>query len=255
MDVAAIQEEGEEMRNQELLQVKQNPLLMSGPLVNATLKDLKTQTRRVIAWSNSYVDGQITKFWREHWHELDFSKAWPDYGPSPAGNPGPYLHVPFPPEGTVHRVSPRYQVGDLIWIKETWNVEQAGTQFAVRYHADGERIWIHESNEIHLLNYLSGEDDGRIDERKRSSRFMPKWAARLWLVVKKVRPEWLQSISEEDAIAEGVTVPMAIEILVRYYGGSKHRVAFASLWDSINGKRYPYKSNPMVWVYGYERKP
>jgi len=229
------------MRNQELLQVKQHPLLMSGPLVNATLKDLKTQTRRVIAWSNSYVNGQITKFWRDHWHELDFSKAWPDYGPSPAGNPGPYLHVPFPPEGTVHRVSPRYQVGDLIWIKETWGrcdfpgTDTAFGRIKILYHADGD------------TDYDIGH--------WRSARFMPKRSARLWLVVKKVRPEWLQSISEEDAIAEGVTVPMALEILVRYYGGSKHRVAFASLWDSINGKRYPYKSNPMVWVYGYERKP
>ena len=229
------------MRNQELQQVKQHPLLMSGPLVNATLKDLKTQTRRVIAWSNSYVDGQITKFWREHWHELDFSQAWPDDGPSPAGNQGPYLHVPFPPEGTVHRIYPRYQVGDLIWIKETWGrCDFPGTDTAF--------------GRIKIVYRADGETKYDIDQW-RSARFMPKRAARLWLVVKKVRPERLQQISEEDAIAEGVTVPTGLEILVRYYGGSKYRVAFSSLWDSINGNRYPYKSNPMVWVYGYERKP
>jgi len=219
--------------------MKDRPILMQGWGVRAIYADLKTHTRRVIAWSNSYVDGQITKFWREHWHELDFSRARLDDGPSPAGNPGPYLHVPFPPEGTVHRVHPRYQVGDLIWIKETWGrCDFPGTNTAfgrikILYHADGD------------TDYDIG--------RWRSSRFMPKKYARLWLIVKKIRPECLQSISEEDVIAEGVTVPRALEILVRYYGGSKHRVAFASLWDSINGKRYPYKSNPMVWVIEYER--
>lgn len=35
---------------------------------------------------------------------MDWAKAWWDVGPSPAGNPGPYMHVPYPKDGTVHRV-------------------------------------------------------------------------------------------------------------------------------------------------------
>lgn len=36
--------------------------------------------------------------------DLDWSNAWVDNGPSPAGNAGPYLHVPYPKGDTVHRI-------------------------------------------------------------------------------------------------------------------------------------------------------
>lgn len=33
------------------------------------------------------------------WSKLDWSRAWMDAGPSPAGNPGPYWHVPWDFDG------------------------------------------------------------------------------------------------------------------------------------------------------------
>ena len=33
------------------------------------------------------------------WTKLDWSRAWMDMGPSPAGNLGPYWHVPWDFEG------------------------------------------------------------------------------------------------------------------------------------------------------------
>ena len=41
------------------------------------------------------------------WIELDWSKAWMDMGPSPAGNPGPYWHVPMKDGETTHRLYPK----------------------------------------------------------------------------------------------------------------------------------------------------
>jgi hypothetical protein len=41
------------------------------------------------------------------WEGLDWSKAYCDMGPSVAGNPGPYWHVPYPAEETVHRLYPK----------------------------------------------------------------------------------------------------------------------------------------------------
>jgi len=32
-----------------------------------------------------------------------------------------------------------------------------------------------------------------------------------------------------------------------------HRLNFEQLWDSINGKTYPWKDNPFVWVYEFRR--
>lgn len=38
---------------------------------------------------------------------LDWSKAWIDLGPSIAGNPGPYWHVPMDDGDTTHRLYPK----------------------------------------------------------------------------------------------------------------------------------------------------
>jgi hypothetical protein len=76
---------------------------------------------------------------------------------------------------------------------------------------------------------------------------MPRWASRITLRVKSVRVERVQDITEEDAKAEGWPYrhdvgggPLAIEW-------------FHALWDSINGKTYPWASNPWVWAVTFRR--
>ena len=89
---------------------------------------------------------------------------------------------------------------------------------------------------------------------------MPKEAARIWLEVVNTRPERLQRITEEDAIAEGISASDIEGIGRRYFVpgtdlvGHRARYAFVGLWDSINAKRgYPFTSNPWVWVYELRR--
>lgn len=41
------------------------------------------------------------------WDGLVWSRAWLDMGPSVAGNPGPYWHVPWKDGNTIHRLYPR----------------------------------------------------------------------------------------------------------------------------------------------------
>lgn len=209
---------------------------MQGWGVRAIQADMKTKTRRSVVWSNSYVDGQVKKFWREHWHELDFSRAWLDNGPSPAGNPGPYLHVPFPPDGTILRIYPQYQVGDLIWIKETFSFYDA-KHTKIQYQADLNGY--HKSGGWH------------------SSIFMPKKYARLWLRITNVRGERVQEIDEDDAEAEGMP-PAKWTCLnpgIGSYAVERYaRDDFQEVWDSINAKRgYPWESNHYVWVLEFER--
>lgn len=43
----------------------------------------------------------------EMFNRLDWSKAYVDLGPSVAGNPGPYWHVPMDDGDTVHRLYPK----------------------------------------------------------------------------------------------------------------------------------------------------
>ena len=85
--------------------------------------------------------------------------------------------------------------------------------------------------------------------RYKTARFLPRWASRITLLVKSVRVERLQDISEDDAIAEGVVCPR-----FGTYGMNPESI-FRDLWQSINGKRpgCSWDDNPWVWVIEFER--
>jgi hypothetical protein len=87
---------------------------------------------------------------------------------------------------------------------------------------------------------------------------MPKWAARLWLEITGVRVERLQEISEEDAQAEGCLNDVVFEYGYMTgpidYRGLYAVERFEDLWNSINGKKHPWESNPWVWVIEFKRK-
>lgn len=97
---------------------KQHALPMRTPAVLATLDGCKTQVRLPITRRNSLFDGHQDTPWPVGVYAWD--KAWVDQGPSPAGNPGPYLKLPcIAPEGDrpVHRIYPKWQPGDLLWVR------------------------------------------------------------------------------------------------------------------------------------------
>ena len=60
------------------------------------------------------IDGHSIrgKYYLRMWKLLDWSKAWVDMGPSPAGNPGPYWHVPVEIDGDlmVKRLYPSIKI-------------------------------------------------------------------------------------------------------------------------------------------------
>ncbi len=72
--------------------------------------------------------------------------------------------------------------------------------------------------------------------------FMPKEASRILLEITDVRAERLQEISREDCRREGSY--MATD--------QDDEGGFVNLWDSLNGKKYPWASNPWVWVISFK---
>jgi hypothetical protein len=85
--------------------------------------------------------------------------------------------------------------------------------------------------------------------RKRiSSIFMPRWASRITLEVTGVRVERLKQISLEDVEAEGTPISP-----IKYRGKYARFEDFKILWNSINGKKYPYETSPWVWVISFKR--
>lgn len=231
------------------------PILFSAPMVRAILDGRKTVTRRGLSKSNTFFNGMT---WPKYVRigDCNWQSAWVDDGPSPAGNPGPYLHVEWPygklcdggtDEKLWARVYPRKQPGDLLWVREAWS-------------PIGELSECTGPADIHY-RATSTEAEAALCEWKPSIH-MPRWACRLRLRVTAVKVERLQDISEEDAIAEGIIAmrSRAGSVPITVYGydanAQNHspsaRDAFSFLWTSINGPG-SWDVNPWVASYSFER--
>lgn len=244
----------------------ERPILFSGPMIRALLAGTKTQTRRLV---RNTTGGCAACF-------NDPRLAVPHHGEEAIFGGGPYLRLAYCEHNDRggDRIRCPYGVpGDRLWVRETWATPQ---QDIVAYQADGKagawmgngeggRMFIHHG---WIDGAASSERTGRwfgltkySDRRRkdgsgawRSGRFMPRWASRLTLEVTSVRVERLQDITEADILAEGVTVDMAAEMTgVPWSSLPTLHHAWAAGWDSINGKRAPWDSNPWVWVLGFRR--
>jgi len=237
--------------------VKERPILFSGKMVKAILEGRKTQTRRVVTRDNVFIDGGPA--YKKLWDALDLEKAWIDPGPSPAGNPGPYLQVPNPEMETTHRIYSKLLAVDQLWVRETFSNRRGDDSWPTSYKAD-EKI----------------ED---IHKEWKPSIHMPRWASRINLLIKEIRVERLQDITKSDAMAEGVTKKIFQGRWGEEHGysmdwsslGSPNKwtdkttverdiclgspqMAFANLWNKINKKRgFGWDYNPWVWVIEFER--
>jgi hypothetical protein len=148
-------------------EVRERPILFSGPMIRAILEGRKTKARRVVK-PQPPENGKPVAFWY----------GWP--GVAPCGERNNTLTSPWRP-------------GDRLWVKEAW---QAWAEFD-EVDADGIP-----ADARTRLNYPA---DGNLwDARKRHSRFMPRWASRITLEITDVRVERVQEISDSDCETEGL---------------------------------------------------
>ena len=132
---------------------------------------------------------------------------------------------------------PRYQIGEVVYIKEAHRyIQNDGDpyDFGIQYKLDSQVKWWRDNG--NLMDYP-------IDEKWRSPLFLKELFARHFIKITDVRAERLREISEEDAIASGISpeeTPDEAPPAMRY----------ASLWDSINPK-YPWELNPFVFTYKF----
>lgn len=220
-----------------------HPTLMRGELVAETLAGRKRATRRVVTPRTSLIDGHPTS--AATWASLDWSApVYTDPGPSPMGNPGPYLKVANVDGERRHRVYPRVQVGDRLWIRETW----ASLDAQCMRERDRSRVFYRADDPT---TYPT-------DGRWRSSMMMPRWACRLVVKVLEVRPERVQEITDDGAREEGVAAckwpsDQPLTGGSGFVGDGRHRAGFAILWDELNADRgFGWSENPWVWVYRYQ---
>lgn len=151
--------------------MKERPILMSGPMVVATLEGRKTKTRRIVKPQPTRIppfDGPTTSEY-DVWPDERSCLTWDDL----ISRPAYYAGCGWCPCGGV---------GDRLWVRETWRHYIAENRTA--YRADGEE------DVTPLLTW-------------RPSIHMPRWASRLSLTIADVAVERLQEISEADKRAEG----------------------------------------------------
>lgn len=232
------------------------PILFNTPMVQAILAGRKTMTRRVIKPQPTFEPYQNDSFGIPFWVWKDC--RWIDGG------------IGFPESGD--RDHAKYQPGDILWVREKWRIgywdEHGG--IAVDYKADGharseriqvdddrsrfQRYWLQCTEDCEKAGLVPDKDThryewakGQAPTRWRPSIFMPREAARLFLKVRGVWVEQLQSISSYDAMREG----MEVDIFRDEYDPVE---LFQETWDAINAKRgCGWESNPWVWVYTFER--
>lgn len=205
--------------------MKYRPILLNTENVKATQEERKTQTRRVYK-NIKILDGLMLK---------GEEQEWCPYG----------------------------KIGDRLWVKETfyawgeWIKGEGKTKtgkqkykFAYRRHGFCKAIQFEKPEMVYSsIKTLSNKQRNIIGWFKRPSLFMQKKHSRITLEITDIRVERLQDISEEDCEKEGSPYR-------GIYGGQdmyfEQRVWFEELWDSINANKYPWDSNPWVWVISYK---
>ena len=210
------------------------PILFKGEMVRALLSGAKTQTRRVIKPQPLHIS------WFEH------QNGW----------------CAKITEQKYEMVNLPYQVGDLLWVRETWATSSIYDRLSPKNIPINGLLW-----------FASEGTKPDHAGRWRPSIFMPQWASRITLKVTGVRIERVNQISEEDAIAEGVAPGFRYEFCGTsswhenrderldkgFEMGKVKRTGpvelFAALWDSINGKKpgCKFADGPWVMVVEVER--
>jgi hypothetical protein len=259
------------------------PILFSRSMVLAILAGQKTQTRRTVRMTDlEYIGPRDCEDDPASW-------GWEDeYGDFHTLSRDASDGIPIP--------CPYGVPGDRLWVREEhyryghWEpilgvTTKTGRQ-KWRFMADSDVI-LYDPPKTYRKG-MHARDPSASCWHKRLARFMPRSASRITLEVTSIRVERLQTISEEDARAEGVPPNWGNDLtgwVPEEHGyltvaGLRHgterpgedcdedgtvpgtgkpayvftaREAFRSLWDSINGDRAPWASNPWVWRVGVRR--
>ncbi len=229
-------------------EIRYRPIIFTGPMVRALLNGTKTQTRRIVSDSNSLGN------WKPS--QCDMTRAFVDHGPSPIGNPGPYLHAPVSgdalvrrgfsrDEGIVDRIYCKWWPPERLWVRESW---------ATRLDRDHLKPSELDPARDHPMFWADPNTCmtgcGGAAGRRRSPFHLPRWASRITLDLTAVRVERVQEISEADTRAEGVLEYAKAALSATAEQDLTALGMFELLFCSING-REAWDRNCWVWALSF----
>ena len=197
--------------------VKEKGIMFCADMVKAIVYDkTKTHTRRTSGlekinknpnyWSNPYCFYNLWVFYNSYTSE-------------------------------VIKCKPRYNVGDILYLKETYKVSVSpNSVIPVFYKVDSLVRFLNPST-YEYSSELSNGDELFKDLKWQSAMFMKRGYARhnRYEVV-SVNPHRIQSITEAEVLNEGF----------------KTVKDFAETVDRLNKKSKPWDNNSWVWDYGFK---
>ncbi|HDR2588959.1 TPA: hypothetical protein QCI16_003105 [Enterobacter ludwigii] len=222
--------------------MKERGMIFNGEMVRAIIDGRKTQTRRPIT-----PQPTLTK-------RSGFSWKGNLYG---SGSDDRETNINF-----AHVACPFGKPGDRIWVRETFQGPLFDFEQMEAYQED--------SSKFQKPKFCVYKADGKpapeffdADENLhccwRPSIHMPRWASRITLEITGVRVERLHSISERDAVREGLfQLPASgrycLQPGMQYFGEASRsaKEVYSWLWESIYGAE-SWHSNPWVWVIEFKR--
>ena len=239
--------------------MREKPILFSTEMVRAILNGWKTQTRRVI---KPQPNGEIKANIPYEFYGSKTERIFTD---------------------TKAYLAP-YSVGDVLWVRETWRCIKydsmdGNLSYGVKFKDGEQEHFEFDDNErFHQFGKYAFKNGWQ------SPYYMPREAARLFLLVKAVRVERLQEITEQDAIAEGAlytdfgthvpTWKASLDGGKTYHPARPQQhngwhmspvnspdqcyftatSAFAGYWNRLNAKRgHSWDTSPWVWVIEFSR--
>ncbi|MGG6084651.1 hypothetical protein ACQSEB_23790 [Salmonella enterica] len=210
--------------------MKERGMIFNGEMVRAILEGRKAQTRRPFNWRRQPAMEMA---------ERDDGSLWPWAEDCERG-------------GDIWFACPFGEVGDRIWVRETFRVHSRATDVATLvYRASVRNSWTEQTHRVPVAVC----NKPATPEKWTPSIHMPRWASRILLEITDVRVERLNAISQEDAQAEGMELTgwrptysdpdSGGEVWTPYDN-------FAQLWSSIYGEE-SWQANPWVWVIEFKR--
>ncbi|MHB9976073.1 hypothetical protein ACX803_18805 [Klebsiella pneumoniae] len=230
--------------------MKERGMIFNGEMTRAILDGRKTQTRRIMKPQPEPCPRG------GHWWPSNVFKTMLHVEDEMQNGKGGW-------GGLVGDACPFGDVGDRIWVRETFQGPLVHEELFEEYSAYPEKFETPEYCEYAADGGVRPEYcdlDDNLRHGWRPSIHMPRWASRILLEITNVRVERLNAISEEDAEAEGIDMEALYDSQDCYDCIADHNMtgrptvtgAFKYLWESIYGEE-SWKANPWVWVIEFKR--
>lgn len=213
--------------------MKSRGIIFRGDMVRAIREGRKTQTRRLVTlreFDRSGTPGY-------DWTFRDRRGLWNDYD-----------NAHF-----LARKCPYGVPGDELWVRETF---QSGRGLMACAHVDQLGFPVLPDEATKAPPWIYSADGASLPPglKWRSSRFMPREASRLTLVVESVRVERLSAITEEDARAEGFCrTPAGTDDDGAHFDGLDARDVYLRAFRAMH--KLAADADPWLWVVTFGVKP